>query len=939
MRREISRGSGWVWGRTVAALLAVLVGLAPAPARAQGAETATQWVRWEITQPLTSTAPSTNQDFYRNVKLRVAFERKVGGVVQEKFDSLAFWVGNKDLKFRAAFPTAGTWTWTSACEVGCTNTAEAGGLVKTGTVQVNAYTGSTALYKNGFLKIKAGTAADRGFLTFHNGTAFPWIGDTAWAGPINATSADWTSYLKTHAKSRQKMKYTVIQVAYPIDWMQTDGVQPNFPGSPNQKPFKVANCDNSGAIPRSTCQPDPAFWQEYDRRIQEANDAGFVVCLIGLMERILEDKPWPPSAESQHLARYVASRLAGNFVVYSPSFDRPKADQSTRINAVGAEAAAVSRSYATPTATPGKARQLIGLHLAASDASSDYLFFKSQPWLSFYLMQSGQALNLAYSAICGNQTACQCNTASGLNEKKVRDEQLRLVATRAIDMVTAIRAGDPAKPVVNAEAIYETNDLGPACKLCISRPCAKNPSCPACATQSGACDNRCPAQPYAEHYSPLRVRQTGYYSLFSGAAGYTAGAGGVVDWTGYVSGLNREATTTMKQLAGLMSNVPWSILRPAQDRLTGNSLSGAVWTRRVAMANAENLLVYSPNNSKFEVKTGNLAGWPNQWSKQWFNPRATTGTGFTDVAAQERNCASPTCSFQPQAAGDWVLVLKKVGSSQSQALGSLRAWATTAGEDEVPVVVTQFVDEEGVPVGDPVQVSDALDLAEKAEPRVVRDANDNYLVVWESAGGEEAARLSARRLDGHGNPLESAFTLGSSESASLGEASVVPLDPGGFAVAWVSRGEASQVFLRTIDGLGNLQSPVTVATAGPGNALANPELASDEKGAYVVVWQEMAPPSDSEADFIELASSVKLQRFDATGSAVGSEALVTLFPTEAPFEVGSVSLGNAGEVMVAWDSWDNAGGFDGVFARPIDSQGGVGEVLTVWVPEEESSSF
>ncbi len=886
-----------------------------------------QWVRWEIPTPLSSIAASTNQDFYRNVKLRVIFERKSGSTVLEKFDALAFWVGNKDFKFRAAFPTVGTWSWRTSCEAGCTDAAENGGLVKTGSVQVGAYTGTTPLYKNGLLKAKAGTAADRGFLTFNDGTSFTWVGDTVWSGPVDATAAQWSEYLKTHAKSRQKMKYTVIQLAYPIDWMQQSGVQPSFPGMPSLKPFKVATCDNNGSIPRAGCQPDPAFWDEYDRRIKEANDAGFVVCLIGLMERILESKPWPPTSESQHLARYVASRLAGSFVVYSPGFDRQRADQSGRINAVGAEAASASRSYATPTASP-KPRQLIGLHLAASDLASDYTFFKAQTWLSFYLMQSGQALNLAYTQACGNKTTCQCYLESTAKELEVRTKQLALVTSRAKDMVRDIRAVDPAKPVVNAEAIYETSDLPAPCRLCISRLCDKDLQCPGCVQQSGPCIESCPAQPYAENYSPLRVRQTGYYSLLQGAAGYTVGAGGLFDWTNYGNGLGRAASTSMKQLATLLANVPWTGLRPAPERLAA---AGSGPNLKVAAASGNTVVVYSPSNAAVQIKTAGLSNWPGKWSKQWFNPRTAGNPEFKDVAQAERCCTQNTCSFAPQGAGDWVLVLRKVQQNQCGSGPGLQAWVSTAGDEERPVVLAQLVDDKGDPLGSAVEVSDSLDIAEKLDPRVVQDPAGNFLVVWEEGPAEEGAKLSARRLDSDGNPKGEPLVLGASDAGPLVEASVTPLAGGGFVVAWASRGETSQVFARSIDALGNLQAPVTVATAAPEDTLVSPEVAADTDGNFVVAWREVAPPP--EEGTIEVGAGINLQRFTAGGSPIESGIGVTIY-TSSVVEIDSLSLGDGGEIWLSWDAWNELGELAGVYGVPVDATGTVGETITVWEPEE-----
>ena len=65
----------------------------------------------------------------------------------------------------------------------------------------------------------------------------------------------------------------------------------------------------------------------FERKIQRANEAGFVVALVGLMEPV--DR-YPESAAACLFARHMVARLFGNFVIFSPSFDSrfiPLADE------------------------------------------------------------------------------------------------------------------------------------------------------------------------------------------------------------------------------------------------------------------------------------------------------------------------------------------------------------------------------------------------------------------------------------------------------------------------------------------------------------------------------------------------------------------------------------------------------------------------------------
>ena len=109
---------------------------------------------------------------------------------------------------------------------------------------------------------------------------------------------------------RRAKRFTLIQVAPAPKWAG----ETNRDG---EVPFHDEAC----------FQGNPAFWQSFERKIQQANEAGFVVMLVGLMEPV---NRYPESAAACLFARNIVARLFGNFVIFSPSFDSnfmPLADE------------------------------------------------------------------------------------------------------------------------------------------------------------------------------------------------------------------------------------------------------------------------------------------------------------------------------------------------------------------------------------------------------------------------------------------------------------------------------------------------------------------------------------------------------------------------------------------------------------------------------------
>ncbi|MGH7973716.1 MAG: DUF4038 domain-containing protein, partial [Limisphaerales bacterium] len=162
-------------------------------------------------------------------------------------------------------------------------------------VTVVHYSGRNPLYRHGYLRV----SDNHRHLVQADATPFLWLGDTAWATPMNTPWADWQTYVQ----DRMAKKFTVLQVFCASDWVGTNDWQ----GNP---PF----------IGPGLTRINPAYWQRYERKVQFANEQGLAVAVVGLMEPV---KRYPDVAAAQKFARHLVARLMGNFVVFSPSFDSP----------------------------------------------------------------------------------------------------------------------------------------------------------------------------------------------------------------------------------------------------------------------------------------------------------------------------------------------------------------------------------------------------------------------------------------------------------------------------------------------------------------------------------------------------------------------------------------------------------------------------------------
>lgn len=443
----------------------------------------------------------------------------------------------------------GTWTWQTTPSSGDS------GLTQRGTVQVRVGTG-TALQTNGALTV----SSDGHNLTYADGSPFFWLGDTVWDAPLRATESEWQQYLR----DRTSKGFSVVQISLAPTWSATSDVQ-------GQRPF----------VNDDLHQPNPAFWQSFDRKIQQANDAGLAVLVVGLMDPL--DQGQGDYAAAQAIGRYLAARLAGNHVIFSPSFDQPYWDiADATANAIREVAPnhLITQHPGTPSGQP-------------TNVWSEQYF--AQPYLNIAGLQSGH-----------------------------NGGDRNLVFGQAVNWSRSLANRQPAKPVINLEAYYDTDGLvldGGG------------------AHQGTAWDSRAPA----------------YLSLLSGASGYTYGAYGTYIWNGkpfhpipWQTALNFDSSRQMSILRQTVTSLPWWQLRPAPERVvtqTGDPTSQAVMA---ITSDGTAGMVYLPSTLPVQIDMG---GFQRTLQATWVNPV----TGARTAIGRVSNGGSRT--FTPPAGGtDWVLI-------------------------------------------------------------------------------------------------------------------------------------------------------------------------------------------------------------------------------------------------------------------------------------------
>lgn len=482
------------------ALLGAFLSAIPSASFAEGAHcapasgTAESWTRWECI--LEVEGPFSGRSGYAATQLKVSFSA-TGEYTRTTY---AFWDGGSGspndrarFKIRFAFPTSRTspkvWSWSTSCDtpLTCGPTLTSPSLITSGTVSVTTYSGTNPIYLKGFLGRTSYQWFDGGSWRYWNtlgynwtgGGQFVWIGDSAWAAPMKATDGDWVSYMndRKEGSATANKGVTVVQIGPASKWAGSADAE-------NNSPFAtIPNCTPSDSIEPSNCSvPVPAFWQNFEDKIQTANERGIHVFLAGVMEP-RSDHPgttgpedFPLAEEAVTFSRWLAARLSGNFVIFSPGFDAPKITKGGVLlqRASGQEVDRIDP------------RHMITNHWGTVEVGvMDDL--QADAWLDFQTFQSGH-----------NQKTNPPNTPQEqLQEltRRAREVAWQMSGTSDPNATPSLPpVASPRKAAVNGEAIYD---------------------------QGGTPNS---------HFGSYRARQAGYLSWLSGAFGYSFGIGGIWDW-------------------------------------------------------------------------------------------------------------------------------------------------------------------------------------------------------------------------------------------------------------------------------------------------------------------------------------------------------------------------------------------------------------------------
>jgi hypothetical protein len=443
---------------------------------------------------------------------------------------------------------------------------------------------------------------DSRFLEYETGEPFLYLGDTAWElfHKLDREEAD------VYLEDRAAKGFTVIQA---VILSELDGLR--RPNAYGELPLDDLN----------PMTPNPAYFEHVDYIVSKAETLGLVMGVLPTWgDKVPSKNPGagplvftPDNARSY--GRFLGARYKDKPVIWILEGDR---------TVDSPEAMAIWRAMAEGLEEGHGNSQLMTFHPRGNSSSSAW--FHDDYWLDFNMIQSG-------------------------HDRRYRP---------TYRMIESDLTRRPAKPVIDGEPAYESIPVAFWDYVDFSKYSRER-------VPDGVLDEDglVADESHFERgfFDVDDVRVHLYWTLFSGAAGYTYGANAVwqmFERGGEVAIPAREDWREALELPGaadvgragqLFSFRPLSDFAPDQSQIFGANPEGREYARALKSRDGKTTLVYKPSGDLFSVTRS------GESEAKFFHPR----TGEITQADCDQTTEGLSC-FSPAPSSDFVLIVDQSGA-------------------------------------------------------------------------------------------------------------------------------------------------------------------------------------------------------------------------------------------------------------------------------------
>ncbi|WP_297733092.1 hypothetical protein [uncultured Maricaulis sp.] len=238
-------------------------------------------------------------------------------------------------------------------------------------------------------------------------------------------------------------------------------------------------------------------------------------------------------------------------------------------------------------------------------------------------------------------------------------------------------------------------------------------------------------------------------------------------------------------------------------------------------------------------------------------------------------------------------------------------YSQTAPDTSFSAIRAQLFDAAGAPAGGSFLVN-SVTTGTQENPSVAVLAGGGFVIVWDDQSGTapdtSGKAVRAQLYDAAGATVGAEFVVNTFTTGSQYEPDVAALENGGFVISWTDGSGAgtdvsgTAIRARLYNSVGVAAGVEFQVNTTTSSFQSQPEVAALPGSDFVVTWSDnsqAAPDTDLQ--------SVRAQRFDASGAALGGEFTVNTTTADQQWRQSVAAL-DGGGFVVTWADSSATGG-------------------------------
>ncbi len=235
------------------------------------------------------------------------------------------------------------------------------------------------------------------------------------------------------------------------------------------------------------------------------------------------------------------------------------------------------------------------------------------------------------------------------------------------------------------------------------------------------------------------------------------------------------------------------------------------------------------------------------------------------------------------------------------------------GRDGFKNIYMQRFSRGGIKIGDNFKVNDEEQRHSKEHPSAAMDKEGNFIITWSCCYyGDRVRDIYAQRFSSDGNPLEQTFKVSDYLKYADHEHPAITIDgKGNFIITWCEAGDSNkEIYAQLFSSDGRpIGNNFTVNDDGTYRRQQAPDIAADDSGNFVIVWQDSRYASPD----------IFAQRYNCDGTPIDINFKVNNDESAALQYYPAISMNKKGNFIISW--YDNRNGDYDVYAQRYLSDG------------------